>query len=184
MKILKTTLGVSIIGLMFACGGNNNEEQREERQLTSQEIIRQNAQKKEDNAQANSEMSSDEEVEVTIEATDQMRFNKKEIRVKAGQTVKLTLKHVGEMPEEQMGHNWVLLTQETDYMDFAQKAVSAKESDYIPESASSQVIAHTEMLGGGQEDTIEFEAPEKGTYTFICSFPGHAAIMNGKFIVE
>ena len=40
------------------------------------------------------------------------------------------------------------------------------------------------MLGGGEETTIEFEAPAKGEYTFICSFPGHYALMNGKFIVE
>ncbi|HBX64839.1 MAG TPA: azurin, partial [Balneolaceae bacterium] len=26
--------------------------------------------------------------------------------------------------------------------------------------------------------------PEAGTYDFICSFPGHYALMKGKFIVE
>lgn len=188
MKILKTILSASILGLVFACGGNTSKEsQNEERQPTSQEIISQRAQENADNAESSQEVSTNADadvVEITIEATDQMKFNKQEIRVKAGQTVKLTLKHVGEMSVEQMGHNWVLLTKDTDFMDFAQKAATAKANDYIPEAASSQVITHTELLGGGEQDTIEFEAPEKGKYTFICSFPGHAALMNGEFIVE
>jgi azurin len=40
------------------------------------------------------------------------------------------------------------------------------------------------MLGGGQKTTITFQAPEKGDYDFICSFPGHVALMNGIFTVE
>ena len=46
------------------------------------------------------------------------------------------------------------------------------------------VIAATETIGGGQESAIEFDAPEAGEYDFICSFPGHYAMMKGKFIVE
>jgi azurin len=40
------------------------------------------------------------------------------------------------------------------------------------------------LIGGGESTTIEFEAPEKGEYTFLCTFPGHFGLMNGKFIVE
>ena len=40
------------------------------------------------------------------------------------------------------------------------------------------------MIGGGETDVIEFPAPEKGTYEFLCSFPGHYGMMKGKFIVE
>ncbi|MBT8261281.1 MAG: azurin, partial [Bacteroidia bacterium] len=38
--------------------------------------------------------------------------------------------------------------------------------------------------GGGQSTSVTFMAPEVGTYDFICSFPGHSALMKGKFIVE
>ena len=64
---------------------------------------------------------------------------------------------------------------------FAQAAIQARDNDYIP---ADGFIIHTDLLGGGEETTIEFEAPEIGEYTFICSFPGHFALMNGKFIVE
>lgn len=120
---------------------------------------------------------------VEIAGNDLMQFNKNEIRVKAGQTVRLTLKHVGELPENAMGHNFVLLKQGTDVVDFAQKAATATGNEYIPEG-TDRVIAKTEMIGGGEETTIEFQAPEAGTYDFICSFPGHYVQMRGKFIVE
>ncbi|MDT0648104.1 azurin [Zunongwangia sp. F260] len=124
-----------------------------------------------------------EVVEVYISASDQMQFGKNEIKVKAGSTVKLTLEHTGEMSENVMGHNFVLLKQGTDISAFGQKAMQAADNDYIPED-EEQVIAHTEIIGGGESTTIEFTAPESGTYDFICSFPGHYAVMQGKFIVE
>ena len=82
-----------------------------------------------------------------------------------------------------MGHNFVLLKPGVKINDFAQKAVDAKENDYIPEN-TDDLIVHTELIGGGEQTTITFDAPEKGVYDFICSFPGHVALMQGKFIVE
>ena len=40
------------------------------------------------------------------------------------------------------------------------------------------------MIGGGESVTIEFDAPEAGTYDFLCTFPAHFAMMKGKFIVK
>ncbi len=120
-------------------------------------------------------------IEIVIESNDQMKFDVKEIKVKKGDTIKLTLKHVGQLPKAAMGHNWVLLNADTDMASFAQAAIQARDNDYIP---ADGFIIHTDLLGGGEETTIEFEAPEIGEYTFICSFPGHFALMNGKFIVE
>ena len=100
-----------------------------------------------------------------------------------GKKVKLTLRHTGKQPVEVMGHNFVLLTQGTEIPAFGAKASAARDNGYIPEGTDA-VIVHTKMLGGGQSDTIEFEAPEPGTYDFICSFPGHYSVMKGKFIVE
>lgn len=130
-----------------------------------------------------SSVLAQDKVEITIEGNDKMQFNLNEIKVEAGQTVVLTLKHVGKLPKAAMGHNWVLLTQGTEINKFGAAASKFAGNDYIPED-TDQVIAHTELVGGGQQTTIEFKAPEKGTYDFICSFPGHYAMMKGKFIVE
>ena len=124
-----------------------------------------------------------DKVEVTIEGNDRMQFNMNEIKVETGQTVVLTLKHVGKLPKQAMGHNWVLLTQGTDIQKFGAAAAKAADNGYVPEG-SDQVIVATELVGGGEETTIEFTAPEAGSYDFICSFPGHYALMKGKLVVE
>lgn len=128
--------------------------------------------------------AQEDTLKVTIEGNDQIKFNLEEIKATAGQTVVLTLVHVGKLPETAMGHNWVLLTQGTDINEFGIEASKAQDTDYIPEDTAN-VIVHTELIGGGEETSIEFTAPEEaGTYDFICSFPGHYTTMQGKFIVE
>ncbi|MCF6350009.1 MAG: azurin [Flavobacteriaceae bacterium] len=120
-------------------------------------------------------------VELHLSSDDAMKFDKTELRVKEGQKVTLTLVHTGKIAKDLMGHNFVLLEQGTDLAKFAEKTMAAKETDYIP---SEGVIAHTGLIGGGETTTITFVAPAKGTYDFICSFPGHYGVMKGKFIVE
>ncbi len=121
---------------------------------------------------------------IVIKGTDAMQFDLKEIKVKAGQKIKLTLTHSGKLAKAAMGHNFVLLKQGVDVAAFGGKAAAARETEYIPKSEAANIIAHTKLVGGGESDTIEFTAPKKGTYTFICSFPGHYALMKGNFIVE
>lgn len=125
-----------------------------------------------------------EENVLVIEGNDQMQFNVNELKAVAGKPIKLTLKHVGKIPKEAMGHNLVILQEGTDQAAFALKANDAKATDYIPESEKASIIAHTKLIGGGEEDTIEFTIDKKGSYPFICSFPGHVAMMKGVLIVE
>ena len=120
---------------------------------------------------------------VNLTANDAMKFNTAEIKIAAGRTVKLTLKHVGKMPVEMMGHNFVLLAQGTDVAAFGAAGVTAKDTDYIADSMKDKVLAQTKLIGGGASDSIEFAAPAPGTYDFLCTFPGHSAIMKGKLIV-
>jgi azurin len=113
-----------------------------------------------------------------------MRFSAGRINAKAGQPLSIELKNIGTLPKEAMGHNLVLLKPGTDAMSFAMKAVSAKAADYVPADAADQVIAHTKLLGPGESDTIKIATLAPGTYPFVCTFPGHAPIMNGQLVVE
>lgn len=122
--------------------------------------------------------------DITVNAGDDMKFDTAEIQVKSGEKIKITLKHTGKMTKDVMGHNFIILAQNISAADFAGKAAGAKLSDYIPQDEAKNIIAHTKLLSGGESDTIEFTAPAKGTYDFLCSFPGHYAMMKGKFIVE
>ncbi|MEH0154485.1 azurin [Limibacter armeniacum] len=123
-------------------------------------------------------------IRVTVNSNDKMQFDKSKIVVGEYSTVVLTLNHTGKMPVTAMGHNFVLLGKGTQISDFARDAIQAKESQYIPSSQKKNIIAYTDLIGGGETSTITFKAPIKGTYDFICSFPGHYSIMKGKFIVE
>lgn len=121
---------------------------------------------------------------IIIEGDDQMRFNKSEINVKAGEELTFTLKHTGKMGKEVMGHNMVILKPGTDIAAFGLEANKAKDTNYIPASLASSVIAHSDLIGGGEETTFQVTLPEAGRYDFICSFPGHLALMKGVIIAE
>lgn len=121
--------------------------------------------------------------DIFISGNDLMQFDKTEIRVKAGQKVKVTLRHKGKLDINLMGHNFVLLKQGVDLVGFATEAANAKDNQYIPKG-TKDVIAYTSLVGAGQTTFVEFVAPAVGTYDFLCSFPGHYAMMKGKFIVE
>lgn len=178
MKNLNRILVVLTSVALISCG-----EKKEEKETLT---IGDNNQSEMSSTDANSseQTSADQDVvEIAIAGNDQMQFDKKELRVKAGQTVRITLSHTGQMAKNVMGHNFVILTQGTDINEFGQKAATAADNEYIPEN-TDQVVAHTELIGGGESTTIEFTAPEAGSYDFICSFPGHYALMKGKFIVE
>lgn len=168
MKAIKITMLTLVSLLLFNCGGEAKKEEKKQIQLKS--------------STPTSTTEAAEGTLLSIEGNDLMKYNKTELRAKAGQKVTLTLRHTGKMSKEIMGHNFVLLKQGTNMQEFANKAVDARENDYIPEGGAA--IAHTKMLGGGETDTIVFDAPAPGTYDFICSFPGHLALMKGKFIVE
>jgi len=127
-----------------------------------------------------------EEVTITITGNDNMKFDVEEFSVKARQPVKLVFKNVGTMPKESMGHNVVILDQDVDAQAFANAGASKARNEYIDPDLENEVIAATDLLGPGEEDTITFTAPaETGDYEYICSFPGHfASGMRGVMSVE
>lgn len=123
---------------------------------------------------------------VYLTGSDQMKYNLTEVAVPAGAEVTVTLVHVGKMPLTAMGHNVVFLKKGADVQKFAMAALAedGKANDYIPPAMTDQVIANTKMIGGGETTTVTFTAPAAGTYEFICTFPGHFALMRGRLIVS
>lgn len=173
MQMKKVILALALpMILISACGEQTTQEE------TS---VKTNPYSQEESAVTTSE--DGKTVLLVLESNDEMKYNLSELKVKAGQEVTLELRHVGKMPKEAMGHNFVLLAQGVDMAKFAQEAMSAKDTDYVPND-SKDVIAHTKMIGGGEKASVTFKAPAAGSYDFLCSFPGHYAMMKGKFIVE
>ena len=138
--------------------------------------------KRSENTKTEKRSEENFETEIVLNSDDTMRFDKNMLLVESGKKITLTLNHNGKLDKLIMGHNFVLLKQGVEVSSFAQMAATARDSEYIPEG--DDVIVHTKMLGGGESDTISFIAPDKGFYTFICSFPGHWGLMKGKLIVK
>lgn len=118
-----------------------------------------------------------------IEGTDQMTWNTPEIKVPGDCTeVTVTLKHVGKLPKQTMGHGWVL-TKTADMQGVSSAGMAAGiANNHIPDG-DSRVIAHTSLVGGGESDSVTFSTSglEKGgDYSYFCPFPGHFAVMKGK----
>jgi len=128
--------------------------------------------------------AADTKLELT--GNDQMQFNTKTLEVTTGDKVTLSFKHIGQLPVIAMGHNVVILKPGTSIPGFSAKCAPAKDHGYIPQDAESKaaIVANTKLLGGGESDTITFTAPEPGAYPFVCTFPGHFAIMQGVLTVK
>lgn len=121
--------------------------------------------------------------EFDIEVSDSLAFSVEEMTAEADcGSVTVNLSHTGRLPAAAMGHNWVL-TRPEDFQPVAKAGGQAGlEADYLPPE-DERVIAATRILGGGEQDSIEFslEGLEPGDYTFFCSFPGHWSVMKGTF---
>lgn len=123
---------------------------------------------------------------VTITGNDSMQFDTREFTVKSGEKVELEFKNIGKLPKIAMGHNLVILKKGISSLKFGQKVMSmgANATNPLPEPSMVDVIAATKLLGPGESETITFTAPESGDYQFVCSFPGHFAMMRGIMVVK
>lgn len=122
---------------------------------------------------------------IQLTGNDTMQYNINEIRVQAGESIRVVFTNIGKMPKQAMSHNWVLLKpMDPSAMNAWAMSAATKAPTYLPDDKSA-ILASTQMLGPGESDTIEFAAPEQpGTYPYLCTFPGHFAIMKGTLIVE
>ena len=130
------------------------------------------------------EVDANSECQLTIEATDSMQYSELEMSAPSScSEVTVTLVHVGRLPKEAMGHNWVL-TASSDFNDVANLGMRAGlAANYIPEG-DPRVIAGSEVIGGGATTSVTFSTDGMNAgddYTYFCSFPGHWGMMKGAF---
>ena len=111
---------------------------------------------------------------------DTMAYETTEFTVKEGATVKIVMDNIATL--DAMQHNVVILAPGADAQAVGMAAVQAGEaSDYIPDDAN--VLYYTPLAKPGEQTVVEFTAPAPGEYTFICTFPGHFALMKGVMTV-
>ncbi|MCS6848129.1 MAG: plastocyanin/azurin family copper-binding protein [Anaerolineae bacterium] len=122
---------------------------------------------------------------VTLEIAskgDALEFDKTSFEVPAGSKVTLVMKN-NASPGSGVYHNWVLVRPGTIDAVAADGIAAGEANDYLKPN-DNRVIAHTKMAKEGETVSVTFDAPPPGTYDFLCSFPGHATLMRGKFVVK
>ena len=123
---------------------------------------------------------------VSLKGDDAMKFDLKEATVSAScATITVELTHTGKLPATAMGHN-VVVSKTPDMAGVARDAIKAGAANaYVP-AGDARVIAHTDLIGGGQKTKVTFPGNKLtagGDYSFYCSFPGHSTLMKGKLVV-
>jgi azurin len=128
--------------------------------------------------------AADAVCKLEITGNDQMQYDKKELDVPAScKEVTLTIRHGGQLPAAAMGHNWALVNT-PDLAAVANAGMGAGLAANYVSAGDKRVLAHTKIVGGGQSDTITFSTASLkagGDYSYLCTFPGHNALMRGKF---
>ena len=122
---------------------------------------------------------------LTINATDQMRFEQQTLQVESQCTeVEVTLHNTGKLPANIMGHDWVL-TKTSDVASVANAGMGAGLANNYQKQGDKRIVAATPIIGGGESTTVKFSAAllEAGaSYTYFCSAPGHFSIMKGRLM--
>jgi putative heme-binding domain-containing protein len=118
---------------------------------------------------------------------ERMLFTRQEFTVRPGQPVKLVFTN-----PDATDHNLVIVKPGA----LAEVGIAANEmardpknaaGDFIPESKRDRIVAATPMIGPTRKalaHVLRFEAPtEPGVYPYVCTFPGHWIVMNGRMVV-
>jgi azurin len=123
---------------------------------------------------------------IAITAGDDMKYSVTSIAAKPGEALTVTLKATGNMPRVAMAHNFVLLKAGADPVAFTNAGATAQATDFIAPAQKTNVIAATKLVGNGETAEVSFTAPTKpGSYTFLCTFPGHfVSGMKGVLVVK
>jgi azurin len=112
-----------------------------------------------------------------------LQFSPKEIRVKAGQAVRLLFEN-----PDLMQHNLVLVDAgaEEEVGMLADQMAAKPEGltkQFVP--ASAKVLHATPLVNPNSRAELNFNAPlEPGSYPYLCTFPGHWRVMRGVLVVE
>ena len=109
-----------------------------------------------------------------------MKFDVENITVDEGSWIRITL--VNEGIDIAMQHNIVFIKYGTR-KEIATQAIDAgPDMKYVPNN--DNVVAASDLAMPGETVVLEFKAPAKGNYEYLCTYPGHSEIMRGYLIVK
>ena len=170
--LMKQYIHIISLGLicLWGCTGSNSESNQESAPVKTESETK--------------EVSKPQRVEeITIRtqgnSLTEMSYDLQEISVTEGSKVKITL--INQATDSAMIHNIVFVYEGTRNATATAGLKAGPEKDYVPDLIT--VIAASHLAKPGETVALEFDAPEVGSYYFICTYPGHWQKMTGVFKV-
>ena len=168
MKNSKKLITGMILICLFACTGEKkNTEKSKEKEI---EIAEKDLEKKWETFN----------IGAIGNTMSEMKYDLESITVKEGSWVRINLENQG--IDNAMMHNIVFINYGTRKM-VASEAIKIWPSQNFV-SNKKNVIAYSAVAKPGESIVLEFKAPKKGNYEYLCTYPGHAEIMRGYFFVK
>ena len=175
---MKKIAFILALGTLVACGGEKKADKKVEKAAT--EVVEETEEAMEEAMEI---VEDREVVEITVaalgESMAEIAFEPKSISVPANSRVKLTFEN--KSSAEGMLHNFVLVELGSGAEIATAGMKAGLDNNFVPKD--DRVIAYTKVSNMGETLTIEFDAPAKGSYHYVCTYPGHTNMI-GRFNVE
>ncbi|MDX2190336.1 MAG: plastocyanin/azurin family copper-binding protein [Bacteroidota bacterium] len=118
---------------------------------------------------------------ITLGTKPGLMYDQSKIIIKAGSKIKLVFNN-----SDDMLHN-VVITKPGKADAIGETATNmgleGPKMNYVP--LSDDVLFHTKLVTPGSSESIYFVAPKTpGTYTIVCTYPGHYASMQCQLVVQ
>src|SRR5262249_27697553 len=111
---------------------------------------------------------------IEIVGSEQMKYSVTTIHARPNEQLHVVLKSVGTMPKMARAHTSVPLPRDARPLEVNNPALTAREPDSAPPSMKDKITAPPALAGGGEPVEAPFAAPSQpGSYTYLCTFPGH-----------
>ncbi|MDF9796085.1 azurin [Catalinimonas alkaloidigena] len=118
--------------------------------------------------------------EIIIKAISGLQYDTVRFKMSPGETIKITL-----INTDEMAHNMVITKpgKREEIVDMALKMGSEAEAkNFIPDA--EWILASAPVLKPEEKFSFTFTAPDsEGVYPYVCTYPGHGAIMYGAIYV-
>lgn len=113
---------------------------------------------------------------IELKAIPGLRYDKLQLVVKPGSTIKIVLQNI-----DQMTHNMLIVkpgAREKVVVQAEALGDQGLENNFIPQSPD--ILAAIPLLDPDEQASIIFKVPdEEGAYPYVCTYPAHGQIMYG-----
>ncbi|PKB73068.1 MAG: hypothetical protein BZY75_03770 [SAR202 cluster bacterium Io17-Chloro-G7] len=163
-------VGIALLGIFFAYEGNPRDFAESNAVAYEHEA---------EGGEAHSEVEAVGGGDITLSVVgDALKFDTAELHASAGSDIKITFNNVSTVNQ----HNLVLVEAGTKDEVATAGIGAGADNDWVPPD-DPRVLFNTKLLDPGESTVLEFTL-EAGTYTFVCTFPGHNIGMFGDFTVS